>query len=73
MTGVQQIQRTSGLGVAVVSLCLVQFVDVLGVMLVVTSLPAILIDLVEEYSRHVGHADLIRESADGLTGEDPPG
>jgi Protein of unknown function (DUF664) len=26
-----------------------------------------------EYARHVGHADLIRESVDGLTGEDPPG
>jgi hypothetical protein len=25
-----------------------------------------------EYARHVGHADLIRESVDGLTGEDPP-
>jgi hypothetical protein len=30
------------------------------------------IDLIEEYARHVGHADLIRESVDGLTGEDPP-
>jgi hypothetical protein len=36
------------------------------------SLRRILIDLVEEYARHVGHADLIRESVDGLTGEDPP-
>ena len=25
-----------------------------------------------EYARHVGHADLIRESVDGLVGEDPP-
>jgi hypothetical protein len=33
----------------------------------------ILVDLMEEYSRHIGHADLIRESVDGLTGEDPPG
>ena len=33
----------------------------------------ILIDLIEEYSRHVGHADLIRESVDGLVGEDPAG
>jgi hypothetical protein len=33
----------------------------------------ILIDLIEEYARHVGHADLIRESVDGLVGEDPPG
>jgi hypothetical protein len=29
------------------------------------------IDMIEEYARHVGHADLIRESVDGLTGEDP--
>jgi hypothetical protein len=35
------------------------------------SLRRILIDLLEEYARHVGHADLIRESIDGLTGEDP--
>ena len=32
----------------------------------------ILIDMIEEYSRHVGHADLIRESVDGLTGEEEP-
>jgi hypothetical protein len=32
----------------------------------------ILIDLIEEYARHVGQADLIREAIDGLTGEDPP-
>ncbi|MFD9370353.1 DUF664 domain-containing protein [Streptomyces sp. NPDC060020] len=32
----------------------------------------ILLDLVEEYARHAGHADLIRESVDGLTAEDPP-
>ncbi|MGW0701231.1 DinB family protein [Streptomyces sp. NPDC002867] len=37
------------------------------------SLRRILIDLIEEYARHVGHADLTRESVDGLTGEDPPG
>ena len=37
------------------------------------SLRRVLIDLIEEYSRHVGHADLIRESIDGLVGEDPPG
>jgi hypothetical protein len=37
------------------------------------SLRRLLIDLIEEYARHVGHADLIRESVDGLTGEDPPG
>ena len=37
------------------------------------SLRRMLIDLIEEYARHVGHADLIRESIDGLVGEDPPG
>ena len=37
------------------------------------SMRRILIDLIEEYARHVGHADLIRESVDGLVGEDPPG
>jgi uncharacterized damage-inducible protein DinB len=37
------------------------------------SLRRILIDLIEEYARHVGHADLIRESVDGRVGEDPPG
>ena len=33
------------------------------------SLRWILLHLIEEYARHVGHADLIRESVDGLTGE----
>jgi len=37
------------------------------------NLRRILYDLIEEYGRHVGHADLIRESVDGLVGEDPPG
>lgn len=36
------------------------------------SMRRLLIDLIEEYARHVGHADLIRESVDGLVGEDPP-
>lgn len=31
-----------------------------------------LVDLHEEYARHVGHADLFREAIDGLVGEDPP-
>lgn len=35
------------------------------------SLRRILVDLIEEYARHTGHADLIRESVDGLVGEDP--
>ena len=29
-------------------------------------------DLIEEYGRHTGHADLLREAVDGRTGEDPP-
>jgi uncharacterized damage-inducible protein DinB len=36
------------------------------------SLRRTLVDLIEEYARHNGHADLIRESVDGLTGEDAP-
>ncbi|HAP76120.1 MAG TPA: mini-circle protein [Acidimicrobiaceae bacterium] len=38
----------------------------------VISLRRILFDLVEEYGRHTGHADLLREALDGRTGEDPP-
>ena len=37
------------------------------------SLRYILINMIEEYARHNGHADLIRESVDGLVGHDPPG
>jgi uncharacterized damage-inducible protein DinB len=33
------------------------------------SLRWILVHLIEEYGRHNGHADLLRESVDGLTGE----
>jgi hypothetical protein len=36
------------------------------------SLRRLVFDLVEEYGRHTGHADLLREAADGLVGEDPP-
>jgi hypothetical protein len=36
------------------------------------TLERIILDMIEEYARHVGHADLIRESVDGLVGEDPP-
>jgi len=32
----------------------------------------ILINMIEEYARHNGHADLIREAVDGLVGHDPP-
>ena len=31
-----------------------------------------LVDVHDEYARHVGHADLLREAVDGLVGEDPP-
>jgi len=33
------------------------------------SLRWVLVHLIEEYARHNGHADLIRESIDGVTGE----
>ncbi len=36
------------------------------------SLRRLLFDLVEEYGRHTGHADLLREAIDGRVGEDPP-
>ena len=36
------------------------------------SLRRLVCDLIEEYGRHTGHADLLREAADGRVGEDPP-
>ncbi|MEV0649135.1 DUF664 domain-containing protein [Phytomonospora sp. NPDC050363] len=36
------------------------------------NLRRIIVDLHDEYARHVGHADLLREAIDGLVGEDPP-
>jgi Protein of unknown function (DUF664) len=36
------------------------------------NLRRMLVDLHDEYARHVGHADLLREAVDGLVGEDPP-
>lgn len=36
------------------------------------SIRRLLVDLIEEYARHTGHADLLREAVDGLVGEDPP-
>lgn len=36
------------------------------------SLRRVLFDLIEEYARHTGHADLLREAVDGRVGEDPP-
>lgn len=38
----------------------------------VVSVRRLLFDLVEEYGRHTGHADLLREAVDGRVGEDPP-
>jgi Protein of unknown function (DUF664) len=35
------------------------------------SLRRLLCDLIEEYGRHTGHADLLREAVDGRVGEDP--
>lgn len=35
------------------------------------SVRRLLADLVEEYARHTGHADLLREAVDALVGEDP--
>lgn len=37
------------------------------------SLRRMIVDMIEEYARHTGHADLLRESVDGVVGEDPPG
>ena len=37
------------------------------------TLRRLLVDMIEEYARHTGHADLLRESVDGRVGEDPPG
>jgi hypothetical protein len=37
----------------------------------VVNLRRLLHDLVEEYGRHTGHADLLREAVDGRVGEDP--
>jgi len=36
------------------------------------NLRRLLLDLLEEYGRHTGHADLLREAVDGRVGEDPP-
>jgi hypothetical protein len=36
------------------------------------SVRRVLFDLLEEYGRHTGHLDLVREAVDGRTGEDPP-
>jgi uncharacterized damage-inducible protein DinB len=36
------------------------------------SLRRLVCDAIEEYGRHTGHADLLREAVDGRVGEDPP-
>jgi hypothetical protein len=36
------------------------------------TLRRLMVDMIEEYARHTGHADLIRESIDGLVGEGTP-
>ncbi|PZF83739.1 mycothiol transferase [Jiangella anatolica] len=36
------------------------------------NLRRVLVDAVEHYIRHAGHADLLRENIDGRVGEDPP-
>lgn len=36
------------------------------------SLRRLIVDMIEEYARHAGHADLIREAIDGRVGEDAP-
>jgi len=36
------------------------------------NLRRLLCDFLEEYGRHTGHADLLREAIDGRVGEDPP-
>jgi hypothetical protein len=36
------------------------------------SLRRLVCDLIEEYGRHTGHPDLLREAVDGRVGEDPP-
>ena len=37
------------------------------------SVRRLLVDMIEEYARHTGHADMLREAIDGRVGEDPPG
>ena len=36
------------------------------------SLRRLICDLIEEYGRHTGQADMLREAVDGRVGEDPP-
>ncbi|MFC8597666.1 DUF664 domain-containing protein [Isoptericola sp. NPDC057191] len=36
------------------------------------SVREMLLDMIEEYARHTGHADILREAVDGRVGEDAP-
>ncbi|WP_329123830.1 DinB family protein [Streptomyces sp. NBC_01465] len=36
------------------------------------SVRAMLLDMIEEYARHTGHADILREAVDGRVGENAP-
>ena len=33
---------------------------------------AMILDMIEEYARHTGHADILREAVDGRVGEGAP-
>jgi hypothetical protein len=39
----------------------------------VATVRRLMVDMIEEYGRHTGQADLLREAVDGRVGEDPPG
>lgn len=38
----------------------------------IPSVRDMLLDMIEEYARHTGHADILREAVDGLVGENAP-
>jgi hypothetical protein len=60
------------LGAALADGGLDQLIHVSGPDGVHASLRRLVCDLIEEYGRHTGHADLLREAVDGGVGEDPP-
>jgi hypothetical protein len=60
------------LGAALADGGLDQLVHAAGPDGVHANLRRLVCDLIEEYGRHTGHADLLREAVDGRTGEDPP-
>ncbi|MGI8524445.1 MAG: DUF664 domain-containing protein [Nocardioides sp.] len=49
-----------------------QLVQVAGLDGEPVNLRRLVVDMIDEYARHNGQADLIRESVDGRVGEDPP-